>query len=131
MQRLFVVIDSRSTAWNSSRAIEEQKNWRGHADVMNALESERFVLLGAALEGTSVFCWSSEPMTPSRYNPASPAILGSEKIFCRSRISLPGRSVSDRSAEHTGSRCVRGEKKPTPVRRLIQGRLSTHSQATI
>ena len=53
MSRLFAVARSRGTAWNDSLSLEQQADWRGHADFMNALHAEGFVLLGGPLEGTS------------------------------------------------------------------------------
>jgi len=32
--------------------MEAQKNWRSHADFMNVLQADGFVLLGGSLEGT-------------------------------------------------------------------------------
>lgn len=34
-------------------SLEEQSDWRGHADFMNSLHAEGFVLLGGPLEGTA------------------------------------------------------------------------------
>lgn len=53
MSRLFAVTRSRGTAWNDSLSLEQQADWGGHADFMNALHAEGFVLLGGPLEGTS------------------------------------------------------------------------------
>src|SRR5437899_10943583 len=53
MSRLFAVTRSRGTAWNDSLSLEQQADWRRHADFMNALHAEGFVLLGGPLEGTS------------------------------------------------------------------------------
>jgi hypothetical protein len=53
MSRLFAVTRSRGTAWNDSLSLEQQADWSGHADFMNALHAEGFVLLGGPLEGTS------------------------------------------------------------------------------
>jgi uncharacterized protein YciI len=53
MSRLFAVTRSRGTAWNVSLSLEQQADWRGHADFMNVLHAEGFVLLGGPLEGTS------------------------------------------------------------------------------
>ena len=52
MKRLFAVIRSRGPAWNDARPLEEQEDWRGHADFMNGFRAEGFVLLGGPLEGT-------------------------------------------------------------------------------
>ena len=53
MPQLFAVVRSRGRAWNCSLPLEQQADWRGHADFMNALHAEGFVLLGGPLEGTS------------------------------------------------------------------------------
>jgi uncharacterized protein YciI len=52
MKRLFVVIRSRGPAWDRTRPLDEQTNWRGHAEFMDALEAERIVVLAGPLEGT-------------------------------------------------------------------------------
>ena len=52
MKRLFAVIRSRGAAWNDSLPLEEQEDWRPHADFMNALHAEGFVVIGGPLEGT-------------------------------------------------------------------------------
>lgn len=52
MDRLFAVTRSRGARWNSSRPLEEQEDWRAHADFMNALHREGFVVLGGPLDGT-------------------------------------------------------------------------------
>lgn len=53
MQRLFAVIRTRGSAWQSSRPMESQADWPSHAAFMNTLEEEEFVILGGPLEGTS------------------------------------------------------------------------------
>ena len=53
MPRLFAVMRSRGLAWNHSLPLEQQADWPGHANFMNALHAEGFVLLGGPLEGTS------------------------------------------------------------------------------
>lgn len=52
MKRLFAVIRSRGPAWDGSRAMEAQPEWRAHAAFMDALETEGLVLLAGPLEGT-------------------------------------------------------------------------------
>ena len=47
-----MVLNTRGPAWDDSRPMEAQPDWAGHAAFMNALEAERFVLLGGPLEGT-------------------------------------------------------------------------------
>ena len=53
MSRLFAVTRSQGPAWNHSLSLEQQADWPGHADFMNALHAKGFVLLGGPLEGTS------------------------------------------------------------------------------
>lgn len=52
MSRLHAVFGTRGPAWRDDLAMEEQTDWRAHADFMNTLEAEGFVLLGGPLEGT-------------------------------------------------------------------------------
>ena len=62
MKRMFAVIRSRGAAWNDSLPLEEQEDWRAHADFMNALHAEVFVAIGGPLEGTRDFLlvfWAS------------------------------------------------------------------------
>ena len=51
-QRLFLVTRSRGSSWDDSRPMEEQKEWRGHADFMNALARDGFVALGGPVADT-------------------------------------------------------------------------------
>jgi uncharacterized protein YciI len=51
MPRLFAVIRTRGPAWQPG-AIEEQDAWRAHADFMNALHAEGFIVAGGPLEGS-------------------------------------------------------------------------------
>jgi len=53
MKPLFAVIRSRGPAWDHSRPMEGQPEWRAHAAFMNGLGAEGFVVLGGPLEGTS------------------------------------------------------------------------------
>jgi len=53
MKRTFAVIRSHGPAWQSSIALEEQKEWPAHASFMDALCVDGFVVLGGPLEGTS------------------------------------------------------------------------------
>jgi hypothetical protein len=53
MERLFAVTRSRGADWDHTRPMEEQKDWRRHADFMNALHEDGFVALGGPLEGTA------------------------------------------------------------------------------
>jgi uncharacterized protein YciI len=52
MPRLYVVTLSRGPAWNGAQPLEGQTEWRPHADFMNALHTEGFVLFAGPLEGT-------------------------------------------------------------------------------
>jgi hypothetical protein len=51
-RQLFAVIRTRGPAWQESKPLEAQRDWAGHASFMNALASERFVIVGGPLEGT-------------------------------------------------------------------------------
>ena len=50
--KIFVVIRTRGPRWNDSQLLEGQEDWRPHADYMNALVAEGFMLLGGPLAGT-------------------------------------------------------------------------------
>src|SRR5262245_57837497 len=52
MQRPFVVMRARGSAWDDSKPMEDQKDWPAHAAFMDSLTSEGFILLGGPLEGT-------------------------------------------------------------------------------
>lgn len=52
MKHLFAVIRSRGAAWNDSSPLEGQEDWQPHADFMNALHDEGFIVIGGPLEGT-------------------------------------------------------------------------------
>ena len=47
---LFVVINEAGPAWDDHRAMREQKGWNEHAEFMDGLEAERFVVLGGPLK---------------------------------------------------------------------------------
>jgi uncharacterized protein YciI len=51
-KRVFAVINTRGPNWNDDKPMEEQGDWRAHADFMNGLVAEGFVLLGGPLTGT-------------------------------------------------------------------------------
>ena len=51
-RRIFAVIRTRGPRWNDAQPMEEQEDWRRHADYMNALEAEGFMLLAGPLMGT-------------------------------------------------------------------------------
>jgi uncharacterized protein YciI len=42
----------RGRRWNEAQPLEGQEDWRGHADYMNDLVDDGFMLLGGPLEGT-------------------------------------------------------------------------------
>ena len=52
MKHLFAVIRTFGAAWNDAAGLEEQEDWRPHADFMNGLEAEGLVVAGGPLEGT-------------------------------------------------------------------------------
>lgn len=52
MKRLFFVLRTRGASWNRESALEEQDGWSEHADFMNGLAEEGFIVLGGPLEGT-------------------------------------------------------------------------------
>ena len=49
---IFAVMRTRGPAWNDAGAMEEQVDWRAHADFMNALVDDGFIVLGGPLAGT-------------------------------------------------------------------------------
>lgn len=49
----FVVVNEQGPAWENSRPMRDQKEWNEHAAFMNALESERFIVLGGPLRNYS------------------------------------------------------------------------------
>jgi hypothetical protein len=51
-KKIFAVIDTRGPRWNDDRPMEEQEEWRAHADYMNGLVADGFMLLGGPLTGT-------------------------------------------------------------------------------
>ena len=53
MPRLFAVTRSRGPSWNHSLSLDRQNDRAAHADFMNALHAESFVLLGGPLDGIS------------------------------------------------------------------------------
>jgi len=50
--KIFVVIRMCGPRWNDSQPLEGQEDWQLHADYMNALVAEGFMLLGGPLTGT-------------------------------------------------------------------------------
>ena len=51
-RQIFAVTRTRGAGWDETRPLEEQADWRRHADFMNGLHKDGFVLLGGLLEGT-------------------------------------------------------------------------------
>jgi len=51
-RRLFAVIRRRAPAFDAARPLEQQQDWRAHADFMNGLAKGGFVVLGGPLAGT-------------------------------------------------------------------------------
>jgi hypothetical protein len=48
---MFFVVERQSgPKWDPLRPLEEQEGWRAHADFMNALVDQGFVVLGGTLE---------------------------------------------------------------------------------
>ena len=50
--KIFAVLRARGPGWNQGQPLEGQESWRAHADFMNGLVADGFVLLGGPLEGT-------------------------------------------------------------------------------
>lgn len=51
-REFFAVITVRGPRWNDAQPMEGQEDWRAHAEFMNALVEEGFILLGGPLVGT-------------------------------------------------------------------------------
>ena len=51
-KKIFAVLNTRGCHWDDSKPMEEQGDWRAHADFMNGLLAEGFVMLGGPLAGT-------------------------------------------------------------------------------
>jgi uncharacterized protein YciI len=51
-EKLFAVIRTRGPCWNDAEAMEGQQDWRRHADQMNAMVADGFMVLGGPLVGT-------------------------------------------------------------------------------
>ena len=52
MTELFAVMRTRGAAWNDTVPMEQQVDWRAHADFMNALHAEGVARLAGPLAGT-------------------------------------------------------------------------------
>ncbi len=46
----FVVIEEQGPGWDPKRVMQEQKGWTDHANFMDTLETEHFVVLGGPLK---------------------------------------------------------------------------------
>jgi uncharacterized protein YciI len=53
MKRLFALIHSRGPAWNHAVPMEGQPEWAAHAQFMDQLVDEGFIVVGGPLEGSS------------------------------------------------------------------------------
>jgi uncharacterized protein YciI len=51
-KRVFAVTRTRGPRWNDAEPMEGQEGWRRHADQMNAMVADGFMLLGGPLVGT-------------------------------------------------------------------------------
>ena len=51
---LFAVINTRGPAYRHGAPMETQEAWRAHADLMNAMVDEGFIVLGGPLEEPDV-----------------------------------------------------------------------------
>jgi hypothetical protein len=51
-QTVFAVIRTRGPRWNDAEPMEGQQDWHRHADQMNAMVTDGFMLLGGPLVGT-------------------------------------------------------------------------------
>jgi len=51
-RKLFAVVRRRGPRWNDAEPMEGQQDWRGHADQMNAMVADGFMVLGGPLVGT-------------------------------------------------------------------------------
>jgi hypothetical protein len=61
---LFAVIRERGPAFDRSRPLEEQELWSEHAEYMDALVNDGFIVLGGPTEGAC--CSPSRPRTARR-----------------------------------------------------------------
>ncbi len=52
MSQLFALIHSRGPAWNHAAPLEGQRDWDAHANFMDGLVEEGFIVLGGPLEGS-------------------------------------------------------------------------------
>lgn len=89
MPRLFAVMRSRGPAWNHSLPLEQQADWSSHADFMNGLHAEGFVLLGGPLEDTSDVLLIIRANDPNEIHARLSADSWTSKDLLRIRQVLP------------------------------------------
>jgi hypothetical protein len=82
-KNLFAVINTCGPNWDDSKPMEGQVDWRGHADFMNGLAAEGFVLLGGPFKGTrDVLLIVRAGRTGRRSKRAWRRTAGSSRAFC-------------------------------------------------
>jgi uncharacterized protein YciI len=52
MRKLFLVTRSRGPRWDDSKPLEGQNEWTAHAELMDKLTAEGFIVLGGPVDGT-------------------------------------------------------------------------------
>ena len=52
MSKVYAVMRARGTRWKAGVVMDEQEGWKEHADFMDGMVEEGFVLLGGPLQGT-------------------------------------------------------------------------------
>ena len=52
MTKVFLVTRRREPRWDDTRAMEEQEGWQAHAEFMDGLAADGFLLLVGPVEGT-------------------------------------------------------------------------------
>lgn len=76
MAQLFAVMRTRGPAWNDRVPMDEQVDWRLHADFMNDLQSRGTALLAGPLTGTRDVLWSFRQRARPRWRPGWRRIAG-------------------------------------------------------
>ena len=70
MAQIFAVLRTRGPAWNDAVPMEEQVDWRRHADFMNELQDQGIAVLAGPLAGTRdvllIFRAESEAVVEAR-----------------------------------------------------------------
>jgi uncharacterized protein YciI len=51
-RKLFAVINERGPNWDDNKPMEEHADWRAHAEFVNELVADGFIVLGGPLVGT-------------------------------------------------------------------------------